>query len=294
MIQKMKDGLLPTQRKRFHSLLRSAVMISLVILSGICISWAQTGGQGALEGTVVDSVGAVIPHATITATNQASGTASTRITSSAGAYEISPLIPGIYTVIVTAKGFETLRQENIEVNGLTITGFNAKLTIGAVSETITVTEAPAELQTTNATLGTTVTNDTYEKLPFIMSNQQRDATSYGTLAAGAQSATRAPNFSGTGGYLSEVYLDGIPTTTANQQSDNRPVSNSIAVETIDQMQIQTSGATAEYQGAGSLSFTTKSGGKEYHGSVSDFVRNRIFDTWGFTQPWEPKRRLSMA
>ena len=52
MIQKMKDGLLPTQRKRFHSLLRSAVMISLVILSGICISWAQTGGQGALEGTV--------------------------------------------------------------------------------------------------------------------------------------------------------------------------------------------------------------------------------------------------
>jgi len=281
----------PQVRKLFQTFWRVAVIISLVTLNGICIGRAQTGGQGALEGTVADSTGAVIPHATITATNQDSGTASTRTTSSAGAYEISPLIPGIYTVTVTAKGFETLKQENITVNGLTITGYNAQLQLGQASETITVTAAPPELQTTNATLGTTVTNDTYEKLPFVMSNQQRDATSYGTLAAGAQSATRAPNFSGTGGYLSEVYLDGIPTTTANQQSDNRPVSNSIAVETIDQMQIQTSGATAEYQGAGSLSFTTKSGGKEYHGSVSDFVRNRVFDTWGFTQPWATKTAI---
>jgi len=275
-----------------HSFVREGKGFLFAFL--ICFGWttlvvsAQTGGQGALEGVVADSAGAVIPHATVTALNQASGTISTRTTSSAGAYQVSPLIPGIYTITITAKGFQTLRQENIEVNGLTITGFNAKLTVGTVSETITVTEAPPQLETTNATLGTTVTNETYEKLPFVMSNQQRDATSYGTLAAGAQSATRAPNFSGTGGYLAEVYLDGIPTTTANQQSDNRPISNSLAVESIDQMQIQTSGATAEYQGAGSLSFTTKSGGKDYHGSVSDFVRNRMFDTWGFTQPWATK------
>ncbi|WP_420237809.1 TonB-dependent receptor domain-containing protein [Telmatobacter bradus] len=249
---------------------------------------AQTGGQGALEGTVLDPGGAAVAHATVTAINQASGVASERTSSSAGVYEITPLIPGIYTITVTADGFETLKQENIEVNGMSITGYNAKLKLGAANETVTVTDTPPQLETTNATLGATVTHEVYESLPFIMNAQQRDATSYGTLAPGAQSGSRAPNFSGTGNYASEVYLDGIPTTTANMQSDNRPVSNSIAVESVDQMSIQTSGATAEYQGAGSMSFTTKSGGKEYHGSVSDFVRNRAFDTWGFTQPWATK------
>ena len=271
---------------------KTFILLVLLALVGFAFpAFAQTGGQGALEGTVMDPGGAVIPHATITATNQSSGVSSTRSASSAGVYEITPLIPGIYTITVTAEGFETLKQKNVLVNGMTITGYNATMKMGAASETITVTDTPPQLQTTNATLGGTITNDVYEKLPALMSNQQRDPTAFGTLAPGAQGGSRAPNFSGTGNYVSEVYLDGIPTTTANMQSDNRPVGNSIAIETVDQMQIQTNGATAEYQGAGSLSFTTKSGGKEYHGSISDFVRNQAFDSWGYLQPWATKSAI---
>lgn len=268
-----------------------ASAVALVFGLAICFGWmalpamAQTGGQGALEGTVKDKTGAVIPTATVTAVNQASGVSSTRQTSSAGLYEITPLIPGIYTVTVKASGFKVLTQQNIEVNGMTTTGYDPTLLVGATSETVTVTGAPPQLQTTNATLGTVITNETYESLPNLMNGQQRDPTAFGTLAPGAQSGTRAPIMSGTGDYLAEVYLDGIPTTVSNMQGDNRTISNAVPVESVDQMQVISNGPTAEYQGAGAMSFTIKSGGNQYHGTIASFIRNTAFDTWGYTAPW---------
>ncbi|MBB5062338.1 TonB-dependent receptor [Granulicella mallensis] len=242
---------------------------------------AQTGGQGALEGTITDTTGAVIPHVTVTATDQASGVKTTRVSSGAGLYSVTPLIPGIYTITVKVAGFETLTQKNIEVNGLTVTGFNAKLNVGSSQQDVTVTEAPPQLQTTDAAVEAVITNETYESLPLIMNNQQRDPTGFATLAVGAQSGARAPIFSGTGNYLAEVYMDGIPTTTSNQQGDNRVVANGVPVESVDQLQIISSGPSAEYQGAGAIGFTIKSGGNKYHGQIVDLIRNTIFDTWGF-------------
>lgn len=254
------------------------------LLAAVCLctlsAAAQTGGQGALEGTVLDPSGAVVPNATVTATNQASGVATTRVSSGAGLYSITPLIPGVYTLEVKAPGFAVLKQENLEVNGLTVTGYNVKLFAGTTSE-VTVTDAPPQLQVTNPAVQAVITQDTYESLPIIMNNQQRDPTSLATLAPGAQSGTRAPIFSGTGNYLAEVYVDGVPTTTTNQQGDNRIVSNGIPVESVEQLQVISSAPSAEYQGAGAIGFTIKSGTRQYHGQAIDFIRNTVFDTWGF-------------
>jgi hypothetical protein len=143
--------------------------LAIALLSGYGAS-AQTGGQGALEGTVLDSTGAVIPRATVTALDQASGVETTRVSSAAGLYSITPLMPGIYTITVKAPGFETLKQENIEVSGLTVTGFNDKLSVGNTTVDITVTEAPPQLQTTSASVQAVITNETYESLPLVMNN----------------------------------------------------------------------------------------------------------------------------
>jgi hypothetical protein len=256
------------------------VSVALLATSAI----AQTGGEGGIQGTVTDSTGAVVPNAAVTATAESSNVATTRTSSSAGLFTITPLIPDSYTVTVTAKGFQVLKQEHIVVTGLNLTGFNARLVIGGNEQTVTVTEAPPALDTTNATLGNVIDNRNYESLPLIMNGQQRDPTAFATLAPGAQGGARVPIFAGTGNYLGEVYLDGIPTTTANQQGDNRVVVNSIPVESVDQLRVISSGPSAEYQGAGAIAFTTKSGGNQYHGQVVDLVRNTIFDTWGFTAP----------
>ncbi len=245
---------------------------------------AQTGGEGGIQGTVTDSAGAVVPNATVTAIAQSSRVATTRTTSSAGFYTISPLIPDSYTVTVTANGFQTSKQENLVITGLNVTGYNVSLTVGKANETITVTEAPPALETTNATLGNVINTRDYESLPLALSGQQRDPTAFSTLAPGAQSGARVPIFAGTGNYLGEIYLDGIPTTVSNQQGDNRVVGNSIPVESVDQLRVISSGPSAEYQGAGATAFTTKSGGDQYHGQAVELVRNTIFDTWGFTAP----------
>jgi hypothetical protein len=243
---------------------------------------AQTGGEGAIAGTVTDSTGAAIPNASITATNVATNIATTRTSSGSGTYSIAPLPPGNYSIKVTAQGFKTLQQENLDVVALGALGFNPVLTIGEATETVTVTAAPPVLDTSDATVGLVMENSTYSALPLQMNNAQRDPTAFAALAPGAQAGTRLPIIGGTSNYLGQLYLDGMPAETINQQGDNRLVSQAVSVDAIDQFQVVTSTPPAEYMGAGAANFTMKSGGTKYHGQASDFVRNTVFDAWGFT------------
>jgi hypothetical protein len=269
-------------RRDARRMTKAGVLFTLTLFATVAI--AQTGGEGGIQGTVTDSTGAVVPDAVVTATAESSNVMTSRTSSSAGLFTITPLIPDSYTVTVTAKGFHVLKQQHVVVTGLNLTGFNARLEVGGTEQTVMVSEAPPVLETTNATLGGVIDNRNYESLPLIMNGQQRDPTAFATLAPGAQGGTRVPIFAGTGNFLGEVYLDGIPTTTANQQGDNRVIVNSIPVESVDQLRVISSGPSAEYQGAGAIAFTTKSGGSHYHGQVVDLARNTIFDTWGFTAP----------
>ncbi|WP_229741010.1 carboxypeptidase regulatory-like domain-containing protein [Silvibacterium dinghuense] len=245
---------------------------------------AQTGGEAGIQGTITDKTGAVVPNASVTAVNQATHVTTTHSATGDGLYTISPVIPGIYTVVVTAPGFQQFRQENLSVDALKLTGLNVTLQVGNETTEVRVTAAPPPLETTNATLGGVLENHTYENLPLQMSGQQRDPTAFATLLPGTVSGTRAPVIGGTGNYLAAVYVDGIPLTTINQQGDNRVVSNAIPVEAIDQFQVVTSTPAAEYSGAGLINFTLHSGASQYHGVVASFFRNTAFDTWGFTPP----------
>lgn len=259
-----------------------ASFVFLFFLS--CQSWGQTGGQGAIQGTVTDPSGAVISNATVSAQNLATHAITMRRTSSDGLYQVSPLLPGNYTVTIEAQGFQTFTQQNLVVDAMRVTPLNVKLSLGSATEQVTVTTAPPALDTTNSTLGGVMENETYENLPVLMGGQQRDPTAFATLMPGAQPGARTPVISGTSNYLAEVYLEGIPLTTASQQGDNRNIFNSVPVDSVDQLQLLTSSMPAEYQGAGLLNFTIKSGGDKYHGTVFDYIRNTMFDTWGFTAP----------
>jgi len=256
-----------------------AALLLLVPSSAVC----QTGGEGAISGTVTDSTGAAVPNASITATNTATGVKTTRTSSGTGTYNIAPLLPGAYQLQVTSKGFKTFRQDNITVNALGTVGLNPVLDVGEASETVVVTAAPPVLNTTDATVGMVMENSTYSVLPLQMTSQtQRDPTAFAALAPGAQSGTRLPIIGGTANYLGQLYLDGMPAETINQQGDNRLVSLALSVEAVDQFQVITSTPPAEYMGAGAANFTMKSGGLKYHGSAADFVRNTAFDAWCFT------------
>jgi len=271
-----------------HSAIARLSLALVILLSLIATPAlrAQTGGDGAIEGSVLDPSGAAVPGASVTATNVGTGVQTTRPTSSGGLYDITPLIPGQYTITVKAPGFESYKQEKVDITAMHVSGLNITLKVGSQAEQVTVTDAPPQLETTNATLGSTIQGTEYLELPLLVSgNQQRDITQFSNLLPGAQVGSRSSVVGGTETRLGEVYVDGIPLTTISQQGDNRPVFNVIPLEAIDQIQVITSGFAAEYQGAGLENYNLKSGTNKFHGTVADFIRNTVFDTWGFSAPW---------
>ena len=266
---------------------RSGIVALLAALTAL-LCWAvlpaagQTAGEGSIQGTVTDTTGAVVPGAIVTITNAATGIQTVRTATGAGFYSISPVPPGTYKLQVDAKGFRTLVQDNVVVDALQTRTVNPALSVGEATQTVTVTAAPPVLDTADATIALTMENTTYSNLPIQMNNAQRDPTAFGTLSPGAQGGTRLPVIGGTGNYLGQLYLDGMPAETVSQQGDNRLVSQAMNLDAVDQFQVVTSTPPAEYMGAGAENFTMKSGGLEYHGQVSDFVRNTAFDAWNFT------------
>jgi hypothetical protein len=244
----------------------------------------QTAGEGSITGTVTDATGAVIGDAKVTATNAATNISTTRTTTRDGLFTVAPLEPGNYSVTVEAKGFKTLKQENLDVVGLGVLAFNPTLTIGTATETVEVTAAPPVLDTESAILDAVMENSVYANLPLFQSTtQQRDPTAFATLVPGAQGGSRTPVIGGTANYNGYLYMDGVPSETINQQGDNRTVSLNMSPEAVDQFQVNTSVPPAEYMGAGSMNFTMKSGTLKYHGQVSGFIRNTEFEAWSFTQ-----------
>jgi hypothetical protein len=269
-----------------------SLLAMLVLMCGTAT--AQLAGKGAVSGKVADPSGAAIPNATIVITKDATGVSVTTTSTSAGDYEVSTLDPGVYTVTVSVNGFEKLTQKNVQVNALETQTFNATLTVGASTETVTVNSAPPQLETTNATLGGTMEQELYSALPIEMgaygNPDQRRATDFAFLMPGVQANnttgnattnTGIVNGSGSRGAVSAVYIDGLPFVRAGGNGDPRFVWTAISVDAVDQFQVQTSGYSAIYEGQGIQNYTVKAGGARYHGSVYEFFRNTSLDTWGF-------------
>jgi hypothetical protein len=257
---------------------------------------AQFAGKGSLLGLVTDPTGAVLPDATITVTNTATGVVITRKSSATGYYNIAPLDAGIYTVSVAVKGFKTARQENVQVNATQQVGLNLVLNPGGEAETVVVTSAPPQLDTASASLDTTVDNAEYTELPLQMSGtgagSPRDPVKFISIVPGVTIANTSSQYSssifggsGSQGRLDEVYYDGMPVTSLYVQGDSRAISNSISVEAVDQFQVITGVIPAQYQGIGVQNYTVRSGSSQLHGSVFEYFRNTALDTWGFFNPW---------
>ncbi len=254
---------------------------------------AQSTAGGGIQGTVTDPSGAAVAKATVTATNTDTGVQRSTLSGGAGTYTLQPLQPGPYNVEVTAKGFERLLQENVTVDNASVLGLPLKLTVGGENTTVTVTDAPAMLNTTDATLGGTIENELYSSLPLSMNGGPRDPTAFQYLMPGVQE--NPANNNGTGANngnsgiyggssatnLNENYLEGMSVTNVSQQGSSNPVSSAVSVDAVDQFSVQTSGASTSFGGAGSTNYTIKSGGNQFHGTVFDFIRNTMFDSWGY-------------
>src|SRR6202167_1962415 len=269
---------------------------ALLLLFGASAS-AQLSGKGEIAGRVAGPAGAVVARATVVAQSTTRGTKVTRTTTSAGDYTLSPLDADTYTLSVTAPGFKTTTQENVVVNSLEIATVNIGLSLGRTSESVTVTEVAEQLHTSNATLGATMAQETYSELPIAMGAggqpDQRRASDYVLLMPGVQNNETNNNLtdntgpidgSGSKGGASSVYIEGIPFFNVSQEGDNRFIWSAISVDSVNELQVQTSGYPAIYEGQGVQNFDLKRGTNTIHGALYEYFRNTPLDTWGFYAP----------
>ena len=272
-------------RKIFSGvLLLVAAMLLAMPVSG------QIGGTGAIRGVVSDPSGAVVPAASVVATNIATEVKTTAQTTEAGNYVISPLPAGEYTVTVTAAGFQTVNQEHIMVDALSMVGLNLTLKVGSSSEQITVVDTPAQLNTVDARVGETVRNDVYMALPLFMGNAPRDPTAFASLMPGVPTNSGTYSFgdvSGAQGNSGEMYLEGMPISNPAIQGEVRNVSLGVSAEAIEQFQLETAGSPVMYGGQGAANFVLKSGTNHFHGAVYEYFRNTDLDARNFFAATRP-------
>lgn len=256
---------------------------------------AQTG-NGGIAGTIMDSSGAIVAGAEVTATGAETHTIYTTTSTSTGAYRFSNLVLGTYNITVTAKGFKTAQALGVVVQIDTTASLDITLQPGEVKESLTVIADAPHIQAETSEMGTVVSAKEIVDLPlslnasgqsFLRSPETFVFLTPGTLGPGTnQGNSSAGIFQSklTGGqnFGTEVLLDGVSTTRSDSGSAFDQTAPS--VEALSEFKVLTSTFSAEYgrTSGGIESFATKSGTDDYHGTAFDLFRNTALDanTWG--------------
>ena len=249
-----------------------------------CLGWAVPAlaqiDQGAITGTITDSTGSAIQSASVTLVNQSTNLSFTRSTDSNGTYRFSPLKIGLYSLTVTANGFETQKQENIRVDVSQVVGMNLSLKPGAVTESVTVTSSP-ELQVEEASTGQVFSTTQLSDLPLLDRNYLFLAQLTTGVNAPNQGNTQTSGsgaFSSNGSRVSQnnFVLDGVD-NNSNMQDFLNGATYAVRPppEALEEFKVESSNYSAELGRAtgAAVNASIKSGTNAIHGSLWEYLRN---------------------
>ena len=260
-------------------------------------------------GTITDPTGAAVPGASITARNVDTGLSRTAPSGEDGGYRLEFLPVGRYVLEVTATtGFKKAVRENLVLQLNDTLRVDVSLEVGSVSEEVSVTLAPPEINTSTAELGRTVQSREIENLPLVERNVYTlldltpgvQSNNNGVATASATTSNLSLGFpeqrtlinGGTDGGTGSVnyYLDG-----GNNMTYLRNTGNILPnPDAIQEFRVQTNAYSAEYGrfANGIINVLTKSGTNDFHGSLYEFVRNDKFNAneWNSTLARPPYRR----
>jgi len=277
------------------ALLRFSLCCALFLLGATTIARAQAG-RGSINGTVTDPNGAVIPGATVTLTNHATGLTEHSVATAAGLYTFVSLNPGQYQVTASHKGFETTTQNNVTVSVDQMTVVNIALNVGATSEVVTVNAAVDLVEASNSTVGQLITAETIDRVPLLT----RNVFDLIQLSPGVTPANGAPNSSSSfaienissgrpgvdvssytinGAIAGSVYymVDGSPIGIAENNAAAIIPALDVPEDGVEETRVETQNTPASYQsgGAGVISLVTKSGTNKFHGDAFGVFRPDI-------------------
>ncbi len=260
-----------------------AVWLGLLLGVGATFAWGQATSTASVTGQVADQQGAAIPGAEVRLTNPATSSTQTATTNNDGRYLFVNVNPGTYNIVFGKVGFTTSRVADQHVEVGSTTTVNSTLQVGATTTTVEVqAQAAAELQTTSASVGTTISSQQLLTLP----NLGRDAASLAVLQPGitpggstAGAVQDQNSYTVDGGNNSDdmagnstSYVTNFTGSGGTQTNGSSAGTVPVPVESIEEFKVVTFNQTADFNGGlgSQVQMVTKRGTNQFHGSVYDY------------------------
>jgi outer membrane receptor protein involved in Fe transport len=259
-------------------------LLAILVLLALAAPASAQILYGSIVGTVTDQTDAVVPKATVTITNRATGASRETTTDEAGRYSLPTVLAGTYDLKVTASGFKTQTRTDVTVTINTVSRVDVRLEVGGLTEQVTVAAAAALLQTDKSDVRHEITGTAMTNLPLPNYRNYQSLLNYipGTAPAEFQNAmvdtpSRAltTTVNGTPRNNNNTLTDGAVNIFIWLPHHSAYVTPIEAVETVN---ITTGSMDAEQGQAGGAAITvvTKSGTNELHGSGFWYHDNQHF------------------
>ncbi|RRA48474.1 carboxypeptidase-like regulatory domain-containing protein [Acidipila sp. EB88] len=269
-------------RHRMHLLLVS-LLLSLVLMPGAAARAQATNGT--INGTLTDQSGGVVANAPVTVTNL--GTTDTRVvqTNASGFYEEPNLAPGNYRISVQRTGYKQLTREPVVLQVDSTLEVNLTLEVGSDAEKVVVTGSTPLIQAESVSLGAVIDQRETNEIPLNGRNPMALVALAPSVVPQGQSEQNPNganpfgwgNYQIGGGFANQsvTYLDGAPVNTEY-------INLTSLIPTQDSLQefkVETNNLTPDYGrlAGGAVQFRTKSGTNQLHGSVWEYIRNKVLD-----------------
>jgi hypothetical protein len=275
--------------------MKLALVLVLVVCAGRLPAWAQSTSTGTVAGVVTDQSGAVVPDAAVRLTDTTTNIARTTTTNKDGRYIFVDVSPSIYNIAITKKGFSTTEAEKQEVSvGASLT-LNLSLQVGGASTVVEVQATGTELQTTNATVGNTVTAIAIDNLPSIGRDvntfiELQPGVSAGGDVAGAvndqsyfslDGGNNSNDMDGSGGVYTSTQQNlviGDPTGGMSTQTFTYSAPSGVMptpADSVEEFKVNTAGQTADFNSSAGaeIKVVTKRGTNSFHGTVYEYYKD---------------------
>ncbi len=264
-------------------ILWTAIVICSLFL---CTAHAQQALTGTITGTVLDSSGAAVPNAQVTARNRSTGLERTGTSGDLGLYSL-PLLPvGEYDLTAKAQGFSEAKVEAVRVGVGQLLTVDLRLAVGTVAQQVTVEAQVAAIETTRTSVANAVTNTQIQNLGL----NGRDFLNFILLTPGVTRDIRGGDlsFGGQRGVLNNIQVDGTDNNNsffgqALGRTGTGRAPYQFSVDSVEEFQVNSSSFSAEFGRAGGavINVVTKSGANDFHGSAFWFFRDREMNanTW---------------
>jgi hypothetical protein len=270
------------------------VLFLVLAASALCLAQSESA---TLSGRVSDPSGAPIVGAEVVLTNTETSVEQRTKTNEVGLYVFAGIHPGAYRVAAGAPGFKVLIKEGLTLHVQDELAENFSLTIGAISESMTVTAEATPINTTDATVSTVVDRQFAENLPMNGRSFQTLIQLTPGVVTTASNLYDSGQFSVNGQRPSSNYwmVDGVSANIGVSSAGASPgngfggslasfsvlggTNSLVSVDAMQEFRIQTSTFAPEFgrtPGA-QISIVTRSGTNELHGTAFDYFRNDVLD-----------------